>query len=319
MAEAVYRKLTGRRRGIAGYSQLWLAADHLLLVQSSRFVEQYRRFALADIQALVITGGPDRTAWQIAALSASIAWTLALFAVGPIAAKVFFGASGVAAVVLSIADMARGARCRCHLYTAVTRELLAPVSRVRGARAFLDRVRPAIESVQGTLSPDQAAAIAIPETSGPTETQPPELSRAPGYLPEILFGLFLVNAAFVLIMRRFPSQIDNVLPTTFFGEFVILIVALVRREGRDPRRFIYGLMMVALVFMGWDAVGLARSFTHYMGSVMEQSRHGKSQPPSVAAWIAFDSAPSLLAAGWRMVAGVAGLIAAWIERPARAS
>ena len=43
------------------------------------------------------------------------------------------------------------------------------------------------------------------------------------------------------------------LPTTFFAEFVILVVALIRRPGRDPRRFIYALMAVAMVCMGWDA------------------------------------------------------------------
>lgn len=315
-SKSIYRKLTGRRGGIAGYSQLWLAPDHILLVESSRFVEQYRRFALADIQAIVVSGLPDRTPWQIAALATSIAWTLAWFAVGSIAGKIFFGVTGAIAVAISVIDIARGPRCLCHLHTAVTRELLAPVSRVRIARAFLDRVRPAIESVQGTLSSEQMASLQPPGGS-PQIDAPPEVPGGPGYLPEALFGLFLVNAAFVLIMERFPRQLENILPTTFFGEFVILIVALIRRGGRDPRRFIYALMVVSLLFMGWDAVSLARSFVHYMGAVMEQSRHGKSAPPSVLGWIAFDHKPAMLAAAWRTVAGVAGLIAAWVERPAK--
>ncbi len=314
--KSIYRKLTPRRRGIGGFSQLWLASDHILLVRSSRFVEQYRRFALADIQAIVVTPLADHTPWQLAALGASIVWTLVFLVVDSTAGKIFFGATGAIAIGFSMADIALGRRCRCYLHTAVTRELLTPVSRLRSARAFLERIRPAIEAAQGTLSFDQIAAIAPAVTATPADA-PPEVPQAPGYLPEALFGLFLVNAVFVLLMQRFPNELDNVLPTTFFGEFVILIFALARRGVRDPRRLVYALMVIALLFMSWDAVGLARSFTHYMGSVMEQSRRGRPAPPSLTGWVAFEHAPAVLAAGWRMVAGVAGLVAAWFERPVK--
>ena len=38
-----------------------MAPDHVLQVKSSRFAEQYQRFAFANIQAIVITALPDRT------------------------------------------------------------------------------------------------------------------------------------------------------------------------------------------------------------------------------------------------------------------
>jgi hypothetical protein len=308
-----YQRLSGRRRGFTGFSQLWLAPDHILLVQNSRFVEQYRRFALADIQAIVITALPDRTPWQILALLASVLWTLALFAVGLMFWKVFLGVTGAIAIAISIADISRGPRCRCHLYTAVSRELLSPVSRVRGARAFLERIRPGIEGVQGTLAADRIAVLTPP--GGPPPQAPPEVPAPPGYLPEVLFGLFLVNAGCVLVASRFArAEFSNVLPTTFFAEFVILVVALIRRRGRDPRRFIYVLMIVALVLMGWDAVALGRSFIGYMGTVFDQARRGKAAPPTMAAWMAFERAPALFAATWRIVAGSIGLAAAFMER-----
>ncbi len=308
-----YQRLTGRRRAIMGFSQLWLAPDHILLVQNHRFSEQYRRFALADIQAIVVTTVPDRMPLQILAFFASLLWTSALFAVSLMFWKIFFGVTGTIAIAIFIADIARGPRCRCHLYTAVSRELLAPVSRVRGARAFLDRIRPAIEGVQGTLATERIATL---EPSGrPLGQAPPEVPAPPGYLPEILFGLFLIDAIFVLASTRFArAEFSNVLPTTFFAEFVILVVALIRRPGRDPRRFIYALMAVAIVCMGWDAVALGRSFVGYMGSVFEEARRGKAAPPTILAWMGFQHGPAIFAATWRAAAGIIGLAAAYLER-----
>ncbi len=311
--KSIYQRLTGRRRGIAGFSQLWLAPDHILLVRNSRFTEQYRRFALADIQAIVVTKLGDRTPWQIVALLAAILWTLALFAVELTLGKFFFGVTGAIAIAICIIDIARGPRCRCHLYTAVSRELLSPVSRVRGARRFLDHIRPAIEGAQGTLAAEKIATLTA--SGGPPVETPPEVPAPPGYLPEVLFALFLLNAACVLAASRFPwAQLSNVLLTTFSAEFVILVVALIRRPGRDPRRFIYALMVVAILFMGWDAIALGRSFVGYMGSVFEEARRGKAAPPTVANWIAFQHAPALFAASWRSAAGIIGLAAAWLER-----
>jgi len=311
--KSIYQKLTRRRRGFGGFTQLWLAPDHLLLVRNSRFTERYRRFALADIQAIVITTLPDRTTWQILSLLAAALWTLALLAVGPMFGKIFFGITGALAIVMIIVDIARGPRCRCHLYTAVSRELLSPVSRVRGAQAFLGRIRPAIEGAQGTLAAERIATLTPP--GGPRAEEPPEVPAPPGYLPEVLFTLFLVNAGCVLGASRFPqSQFSSVLLTTFFAEFVLLVAALVRRPGRDPRRFIYALMVVAILFMGWDAIALGRSFVGYMGSVFEDARRGKAAPPTVASWMAFQNSPAVFAASWRTAVGTIGLVAAWFER-----
>ncbi len=308
-----YQRLTGRRRGFTGFSQLWLAPDHILLVQNNRFSEQYRRFALADIQAIVVTTLPDGIRRQ-GLVAASLLWTAILFAVGSMFWKIFFGVTGAMAIAVFVGDIARGPRCRCHLYTAVSRELLAPVSRVRGARAFLDRIRPAIDAVQGTLAPERIATLTPPGRS--PEQAPPEVPAPPGYLPEILFALFLIDAAFVLASTSFARAglFADILPTTFFAEFVILVVALIRRPGRDPRRFIYALMAVAIVCMGWDAVAMGRSFADYMGSVFEDARRGKATPPTVVAYMAFRHAPAIFAASWRAAAGIIGLAAAFFER-----
>ena len=50
-----YRKATRRHRTLLGYSQLWFGDGHLLLVKSTRFSEEYQRFAFSSIQAFVVT------------------------------------------------------------------------------------------------------------------------------------------------------------------------------------------------------------------------------------------------------------------------
>ena len=60
-----YSKLTGKKRDIRGYRQLYLASDHLLLVDSTRFAQEYRKFALADIQAIVTTARPPAVTMRV--------------------------------------------------------------------------------------------------------------------------------------------------------------------------------------------------------------------------------------------------------------
>ncbi len=53
-----YKRLPGRKSGLLRRDTLWLGSDHLLFVRSSRFTEDYRRFYLSDIQALVLQRRP---------------------------------------------------------------------------------------------------------------------------------------------------------------------------------------------------------------------------------------------------------------------
>src|SRR5882724_5200603 len=123
MARSIYRQLTGKRRRLHLFTQLFLAPDHLLLVRSSRFEERYQRFYFKDIQALVVTGLPSRT-WLQASLSilAAAIFLLALTVI-PIAGwRVLVGMIGVIPAVIAFADYIRGERCSMILKTAVSNE-----------------------------------------------------------------------------------------------------------------------------------------------------------------------------------------------------
>ena len=235
-------------------------------------------------------------------------WTLIAFAVSSLFAKIFFVATGALALAFVIRDIARGPRCHCHLYTAVSRERLEPVNRQRTARAFLAELRPAIEAVQGAIAADRV--LEAPAPSAQSFDSPPK-SAAARIPSSFVFGLFLVNAVLLLVDVRFPrSQAASVLLTTVFGELALIVFALVRRPGRDPRRVIYGVMIVALWLIAWDAFDLARSFYQV---VAEASRHGNSVAFD-ATWNPWGQKRALISAAWRVAAGAVGLIASDIER-----
>jgi hypothetical protein len=124
----------------------------------------------------------------------------------------------------------------------------------------------------------------------------------------------------VLINLRFPrTDVASILPTTVFAEVVILIVALVRRGKHDPRRVIYVLMVAAIFCVGWDSWGLLQSLGTMMGSMIDAARRGRPGAFAFTTWTPFNHGAALFAALWRMGAGAAGLLAAWLERSAMES
>jgi hypothetical protein len=318
MASSLYRRLTGKARSLGGYSQLWLAPDHLLLLRSTGFRQQYWRFALADIQAVIVTQLPSRMPLQVVFVALVIGWELLFMVVASTFAKGFFIVTGGIGLAFVIADIARGPRCRCFLHTAVSREPLTPVRRVSTARRVLAQLQPAVEAVQGSIALEQIQQIEDQSSSraaGVGPDQPPEIVNQPGYLPETLFGLFLVNAALILASVQFHNaQVMGLLPTSLFAELLLVIVALVRRGSRDFRRYVYVLMVITLLGIGWDLYLFAWNFARWVVDVAEAGQHGRAAPLPTTPGAAFDKLHGTIAAGWRIAASLLGFAAAYWER-----
>ncbi len=321
--KSIYRRLTGRYRTLLGYSQLWIASDHLLLLKSSRIAEEYRRFAFSDIQAVVITELPDSQVTQFVGVLAALLWTALAATVTATFSRGFFLVTGVWLLALATINLVRGRRCRCHLYTAVSRELLTPVRRVRTARTFLARIRPEIEAIQGTLPTDAAPLMesAAGLASSTPANQPPEMPpKALGYVMELLFSLLLVDAVIIPVAQRFPilgSEASGILLTTFFAEIALAIFVLVRRASHDPRRAAFVLVVVALACMAADLFGVGSSAEDWFGRVMQAAQRQQTTPPQFTlnlspAWIYF-------ASGWRVFVGLAGLLTSRMERAPRSA
>jgi hypothetical protein len=306
----VYSRLTGKRRSFGGYTQLWKGPDHLLLVNSSRFTEQYQRFSFADIQAIVVTDGPDRTVPQILALLASIAWGSLAFAVNLQFGKWFFAITGLLFVALAIRDIARGARCRCFLHTAVSRWALPPVSRQQTARKFVAEIVPAIEAVQGSLPAEELAQIVVADeaANSPAASFPPlEISRPSLTAVHILFGLFLLDAALFGVGLRWPANVGVYLIVAIFGELLLAGMALF--QGRaNPLRFSYVLTVLAIACIAVDSVRTGRMILMVLRSVAID-RVQTTMPPLLP-----PESMVVFASSWRVIAGIAGLAAVFFER-----
>ncbi|MEO8126158.1 MAG: hypothetical protein ABJF23_24430 [Bryobacteraceae bacterium] len=135
-----HRRLPGKRRTLGGNSTLWLADDHLLLVKSTRFAEQYKRFYFRDIQAFLIREkkySASRNLWDVFFWLAVVAIYLAH---APLTA--LFGAA------LLLYKRFSGPHSVCHIQTAVQVEPLPSLYRLRVAEEVLNQLVPLVEAAQ---------------------------------------------------------------------------------------------------------------------------------------------------------------------------
>ena len=155
-----YRKLPGHRRGFLFGSSVWLGPDHLLLVKSSRFREEYRRFFFRDIQAIVSAGAPRYHLSTRAALIGAL-WACVL--AGAIASdrEALGWIAGFIGILLACVWMyVSGARgCRCRIYTAVSSEELPSLYRDWTARRFIEVVEPFVTQAQGSIEPSAVEQV----------------------------------------------------------------------------------------------------------------------------------------------------------------
>ncbi len=305
---APYRKLTRKKRSIAGHTQLWMGPDHLLLVSSSRLTEKYQRFSLADIQAIVVSDGPDRTVLQTLAVLASIGWGAGACVVDQTFGKWFFAITGFLFLTLAILDIARGPRCRCFLHTAVSRWPLLPVSRQRIAQSFLAAIGPAVEASQGSLTAEQLAEIAA--TVEPAQAAPPpEVSRTRWNAARVLFVLFLLDAALFWVAFRWPPLgAAVILPTAVLGELLLAVMALI--QGRsNPLRISYVLMALTIACVLVDIVTTGRLA---WADLMSRALQGGT-PPVLTTLLAPSKDAAVFGATWRVSASVIGMAASYFE------
>lgn len=154
-----YRKLPGRLRGLFRGASVWRGPDHLLLVKSLRFREEYRRFYFKDVQAIAVAKAPR---FHISArlIPALFALLIASAFVPRLTFSVWPWVLGAGVLLLAAwVVVASQFSCRCRIYTAVSSEELPSVSRSWTARRFLARVEPLISAVQGTVQTDWAEQV----------------------------------------------------------------------------------------------------------------------------------------------------------------
>ena len=223
-----YRKLPGRRRGFIKGSSVWLGSGHLLLVKSTRFREEYKRFQLRDIQAIVVARTP-RFAISTRAFTIGVLWLIAFFALRntlPWAPAVLWSAAVCLVGAWIYVCAARS--CACRIYTAVSRDDLPSLCRTWTARKFLDQVEPRIAQEQGVVEGNWAEAVED-RAIGPPLAAPP----APG----------MASAAAAAVPARSHTLASDIFLASLFADALLNVLTL-HSAARGVEWASYGLAAV---------------------------------------------------------------------------
>jgi hypothetical protein len=167
-----YQRAGNRGMTLSGEHRLFIGHDHLLLVVTSGYIELSKRFNFRDIQSIIIQESPAQLIWNWVltfGMVMSVLFLVLTWAEFPFR-MLALGCTALLSIPLII-NNARGQSCTCHVQSAVQRERLHSLSRVRKARRFLEKVTPLLlEAQAGSAHPDQAHA---PEQLPPMESAPP--------------------------------------------------------------------------------------------------------------------------------------------------
>lgn len=144
----IYTRLTRNTSGLGTMASLWLADDHLMIVRSTGYTEDYARLLLRDIKGFFVTPSERRLWWGVtwAIVAASSGSVLASSEI-PVVSPFFLAL----ALVMFIWNHLLGPGCRVHVVTGVQTAELPALVRMRKARRVLDRLQPMIEAAQAGL------------------------------------------------------------------------------------------------------------------------------------------------------------------------
>lgn len=278
-----YRRLPGkgRRRGFFSIFRtrctLWSGHDHLLSVDNNGFSEDYKRFYFCDIQAIITQKTIRGKIWNT---------ILALCAAGAVLIPYAFKEAGVPAfsiisglfVLCFLTNWLRGPTCMCHILTAVQKEELPSLHRLRTAEKVIRKIRPLIEKIQGKLTSEQVYAHTLKARQGDSFDEPPKTLSAHARKPprhyhgkahEVLF-LVLVLDGMLTSVAFYYSHI--LLTLLAFGVNIAVgisvIVALVKQHQSDMKQKLQG--MVWTIFGYW-CICMLISYIVYFGILVKNS------------------------------------------------
>ena len=198
----LYRRLASSRKfgGAGGWMSLHAATDHLLLRVSSGFVETYRRFYFADIEAITVRTTVRRTVWNVLH---GVGLLISLLTIWLAAPPHFFSGffAGLFSLLL-IWNIALGKTCATQMQTRVQKREL-PIRRLRKALRIIDQLSGKIEAAQAEIAlaaSPQPAATAVPVRSAAASSEPPLLPgekpvSGRGWVHAVVFAVLLLGGA----------------------------------------------------------------------------------------------------------------------------
>jgi len=181
-APKLYTRLTRNSSGVGTVASLWLGPDHLLLIRSTGYTENYARVQFRDIKGIFLTAGERRRVWGLiwgvlGGISGLIMVTALVGHETPIASAIFFGVGLVAFVWNHLL----GPGCGVFVVTQVQTLALPALVRRNKAQRILAQLQPLIEAAQAGLVPaPPPAPAAPPPAAAPGESPAPnEPSASP--------------------------------------------------------------------------------------------------------------------------------------------
>jgi hypothetical protein len=273
MTRSEYQRLPGRKSGLLRRDTLWLGPDHILYVRSSRFTEDYRRFYLADIQAVVLqqqpTGSRRVVDWVAIGLSA-VAVALLFLADHPV------WGSLLAIIVCAYAWFAlRREDCKTWLQTAVGTAELPSLCRIGSARKALAIIDEKIRSAQPAMPEEELSrALETPlplpflAAVSPPVLPPPlpavaDAARAPSPLYLTAFAVLLGLGVFKMFTALTPAwNFVWAMPVGYLCFLTLAIVPLIRHGMKNIRGVRAVAVFTSIVItgsMGTQALSWAAS------------------------------------------------------------
>ncbi len=262
-----YRRLPGRVI-IGSRASLWLGADHLLSVKNPGFSEEYMRFYYQDIQAIVTNKTYTGKAINVA-LGACIAITL-LLSIQSLPIQVASSIGGFFLFFL-VLNILMGPTCKSYIQTAVSREHLPSLRRVRSARRAIKKIAPLIGKAQGELTRYTIAAkvkerpaAPRPKAAGvpPAPRSPEPVKNYSGSVHLALFCVLLldgvVGTADIFLSSLALTLIGYVMS---MGFLILMIISLVKQHGSRLSR---GMRRITVASLAYACVQYVLSVVLYM-------------------------------------------------------
>ncbi|HUA64515.1 MAG TPA: hypothetical protein VME24_01630 [Alphaproteobacteria bacterium] len=155
----------------------WLAADHLLSIESNVFTETYKRFYFRDIQAILVHKTKRFEIWNLVLGIVVLGLVLYTIAIMPKTASDWndnttpgvIALAGITALLILalLLNLIGGRTCTTFLRTAVQIERLPSLARVRATRGALAKIHPLIVEAQGGELSAEAVSEQMQEWSEP--------------------------------------------------------------------------------------------------------------------------------------------------------
>jgi hypothetical protein len=273
-----YTRLGPRTPHLLGYDGLWLSDDHLLAVRNRRFVEEYQRFELREIQAIVVT--------KQARFVIPVYWAAACIAVliAAIVGKVRGSAAltndaWVILTLLGVYWLAASlfGSCSSQLQTAVGAYPLPGLYRMRAAQRVLRILEARISEVQGALpeewTADDSAEVTprvVDDTTSTSATRAATIIAMLACLTLFIDALSSWHARAPNVSKSF--RVLNTLITLIAIVLPIVAIAVTRRDRLfRPLRILF---MVAVF-----AVGFANYGSTVATVIVTAFQAARQQPP----------------------------------------